>query len=87
MATLISAHNSEGCYGRCDAKCHDAVHPHCDCICGGVNHGVGLEKAMENTQELAEQWIEAYKQKHPDEDLTFEYGFDVRQLMMPGFWG
>jgi hypothetical protein len=27
---------------------------------------VGLKKAMENTSELCEEWIEAYKLKHPE---------------------
>jgi len=65
MATLIAAYNSEGCYGRCDAKCYNAKYPDCDCICGGRNHGVGLKQAMQNTSELAEQWMDEYKIKHP----------------------
>lgn len=60
MATLIAAYNSEGCVGRCDAKCYDAKGGACDCICGGKNHGVGRQRAVENTQEMAEQWIDAY---------------------------
>lgn len=66
MATLISAHNSEGCIGRCDAKCHEATSDTCNCICGGMNHGAGLDKAMKNTQEYAELWMDEYRQKHPD---------------------
>lgn len=41
MTTLISAGNSEGTYGRCDAKCYNAKSSHCHCICGGMNHGKG----------------------------------------------
>jgi hypothetical protein len=37
MTTLIATYNSEGCTGRCDAKCYEAVTPGCDCICGGCN--------------------------------------------------
>jgi hypothetical protein len=37
--TLIRAGNSNGVYGRCDARCHDAEKPKCDCICGGLYHG------------------------------------------------
>jgi hypothetical protein len=37
--TLITAGNSDGVYGRCDAKCHDATEPQCHCICGGRFHG------------------------------------------------
>lgn len=32
---------------RCDAHCHEAMNPECDCICGGVLHG-----AKSNTVEL-----------------------------------
>jgi hypothetical protein len=39
--TLIVAVDSNGVYGRCDAKCHDATGPKCTCICGGVYHGKG----------------------------------------------
>ena len=60
MSTLISAHNSDGCIGRCDAKCHNATKPDCDCICGGVNHGVGEKQAMINTIELTAEKIKEY---------------------------
>jgi hypothetical protein len=58
MTTLISVWNSEGCVGRCDAKCYDAAEPECDCICGGRNHGAGKQQALDNTRELAESWLD-----------------------------
>jgi hypothetical protein len=58
VTTLIAAYNSEGCQGRCDAKCYDATEPDCDCICGGRNHGAGKQLAIDNTRELAESWLE-----------------------------
>jgi len=33
---------------KCDARCFNAKSGGCDCICGGRNHGVGLEKALDN---------------------------------------
>jgi hypothetical protein len=68
MATLIAAYNSEGCVGRCDAKCYNATGEDCTCtcICGGANHGAGLRQATVNTERMAEQWIEEYKKAHPD---------------------
>ena len=66
MTTLIAAYNSEGCTGRCDAKCYNATGPDCECICGGLNHGAGVEKAMENTRELAEEWMRRWREGHPD---------------------
>jgi len=44
---------------RCDAKCYDAQHPDCDCLCGGRNHGAGLQKAMQNTREIFLPLLEA----------------------------
>ncbi len=64
MTTLIAVYNSEGCVGRCDARCYEASEPDCNCICGGRNHGAGLEQAVDNTRELAEQWLEAYAKEH-----------------------
>ena len=61
MTTLIAAYNSEGCIGQCDAKCHNATQPRCTCICGGVNHGVGLARAQANmlafAPEKVKEWI------------------------------
>jgi len=56
MTTLIEARKSNGTLiGRCDARCHNATHPRCTCICGGRNHGIGGRKAWRNTQvEFAE---------------------------------
>lgn len=52
MTTVLAVYNSDGCVGRCDANCHDARSATCDCICGGKNHGAGLQKAVENNREL-----------------------------------
>jgi hypothetical protein len=60
---LIEVRNSEGVVGRCDAHCYNAKEPHCECICGGKNHGVGLQRAIENTREQVEQWIESYAER------------------------
>ena len=60
---LIEVRNSEGLVGRCDAHCYNAKEPHCECICGGKNHGAGLQRAIENTREQVEQWIESYAER------------------------
>lgn len=86
MATLIAAYNSEGCIGRCDAKCYNATHPDCDCICGGANHGAGYSKACDNTREMAERWIERYTGEHPAVQ-RFDVFPEERpvQMEIPGF--
>lgn len=33
---------------RCDARCYNAKHQECKCICQGKNHGVGLKQAVDN---------------------------------------
>lgn len=42
---------------RCDGKCHNATKPRCRCICGGVNHGVGLDQARANTKEITDEQL------------------------------
>lgn len=71
MTTLIAVYNSEGCQGRCDARCYEATSTACDCICGGRNHGVGLAQAADNTRDLAERWIEDYKHQKGLADDTY----------------
>lgn len=62
MATLIAVYDSQGCVGRCDAKCYNALLSECDCICRGMNHSNGERKAADNTREMASRWVEAYKE-------------------------
>lgn len=59
--TLISVHSSEGCVGRCDARCYAAVSEECDCVCGGANHGKGIRVAIENTAAHARRWAAEYR--------------------------
>jgi hypothetical protein len=61
--TLIYVANSNGCVGRCDSRCYEAVMPDCHCICGGKNHGVGLERAKSNTEELAKQKLTEWQKQ------------------------
>jgi len=56
---LIQQTSSSGQKRRCDARCYNGKHARCRCICGGRNHGVGLEKALRNTCEMAQRMIES----------------------------
>ena len=56
MTTVMTWETSGGKKGRCDARCHNAVHPKCVCACGGKFHGVahkpgGIEQAGRDTWE------------------------------------
>lgn len=70
--TLIAVYNSSGCVGRCDARCYEASHSDCDCICRGRNHGAGLKQATNNTRELCEEWIEAYEKIEGEKFAAWE---------------
>lgn len=67
MSTLISVGGNSGETGRCDAKCYEAQHPDCDCVCGGINHGKGLMCAQANAQEIAQEVLS----KYPDKKVVF----------------
>ena len=70
MTTLIAVYDGSGhCVGRCDARCYNATGKTCKCICGGRNHGAGLEQAMENTKEIAEEWA---TEEHGEEVFRIE---------------
>ena len=74
MATVMRWGNSEGEKGRCDAKCHNATEPECDCMCGGRYHGAGL-KAGELDRRVAEDWehvVERAKERAAAEGLELE---------------
>lgn len=61
MSTLLEIRTLNGLVGRCDARCYDAKHAKCHCICEGFNHGAGKEKAMIITRRHVETWILAFK--------------------------
>ena len=80
--TLLVVYTSEGCIGRCDAKCYLAAEPACDCVCGGMNHGGGLAMAIENTRRHAEVMIEKYAGAHDLTGYRRELGAAVAQLSL-----
>jgi len=53
VTVLISQRTATG-ERRCDAKCYNAKGEKCTCVCDGINHGVGIEHAYKNTQEMFE---------------------------------
>jgi hypothetical protein len=57
MSTLISSGSSGKARRVCNAKCYNAIGPDCDCMCGGVNHGVGYMQARDNCRSMGVLWI------------------------------
>jgi len=51
MVTVIEARRPDGSLTRrCDARCYAAKGTTCRCICGGINHGVGLRQTIDNLE-------------------------------------
>ena len=58
MVTLIIGHQNSKRSGQCDARCYNSKTPNCKCsLCGGKNHGVGLQMAIENTREMRDELV------------------------------
>ncbi len=70
---LLTVGNSDG-ERRCDARCYNATSATCDCVCHGMNHGVGIKQAKQNTEVLAEEWLDkiAEKQGITKEQLKYQ---------------
>jgi len=77
MTTAIAVYTSDGCVGRCDAKCHNATAPECDCICGGRLHGAGDQAIQLHTDwidpdgELRRRFAQLHG--HDPADLRLEF--------------
>jgi len=84
MTTLIEVRGGDGeLIGRCDARCYNAQHPHCTCVCGGRNHGVGLQQALHNTAALADTMIAEYVAERGLKDYTSRVVLVGEQLTLP----
>ncbi len=83
MATLIAVYDSDGCRGRCDARCYNAKRPKCTCICRGMNHGKGLAAAQENTRRHAD---ELYDHLHPPNAHDVEAVYVYRGAEQPALF-
>ena len=59
MTTLIRSQIGSDNARRCDAHCYDATHAHCECVCGGMNHGKGLDVAREQTAAATAEMVRA----------------------------
>lgn len=49
---LMTQKIGDGPVRRCDQRCYGATHGKCACICGGRNHGAGIQKALANVREM-----------------------------------
>ena len=66
MPVLMEVRNASGVVGKCDARCYEARSDHCNCVCGGANHGIGLYEARQQTAAKAGDWMQAYRDLDPE---------------------
>lgn len=58
MPTLISVRDAKNRHlGSCSARCYNAISGRSYCVCGGINHGVGLRVAAAQTLHIARVWL------------------------------
>ena len=62
-STLLALYLGNSLVGRCDINCFGGDDSRCECVCGGLNHGVGIEQAVEQTRRMADEWIEAHREQ------------------------
>lgn len=60
MTTLLLLKASDGREFSCDGRCYLAKTEKCSCVCGGDNHGVGLDSACEITRQNSDKMVERF---------------------------
>jgi hypothetical protein len=65
MTKLIELRDGKHPASACDAKCYNAKSPICDCICNGLNHGIGLPAAIDRTRRDGARYVAQYVADHP----------------------
>lgn len=58
MVALIVEKTTGGKTRTCNSRCYNAKGAKCICCCGGRNHGVGVNKAVDNTIEVAQELLD-----------------------------
>lgn len=48
MTVLLELRRRKRVISVCDQRCYNGKGLRCNCICKGLNHGVGLEQAIQN---------------------------------------
>lgn len=56
-STLLALYLGRDLVGRCDVNCWGGTDARCECLCNGLNHGIGLDAAVEQTRRMVDEWI------------------------------
>ncbi|WP_289009066.1 hypothetical protein [uncultured Thermomonospora sp.] len=78
MVALLTVRRGNTVVDQCNATCYEASGKVCRCVCGGANHGVGLEQAVVNTRAMHAAWVARARATRGID--TFELGEIVEQL-------
>jgi hypothetical protein len=82
VTTALSVYNSSGEAGRCDANCHMAQEPACDCCCGGRLHGCGSSAAA-----IERNTVDFFGSLQEAEKWAQSHGIDRPLIKAPGLRG
>ncbi len=86
MPTLLAAYNRKHeLVGRCDARCYDGTGERCRCICGRINHAVGLQTAARQTLALTTIDPEGLYTPTPADQITIEKSKHLSKWAHPTF--
>ena len=78
--TLFSAYLPNGQkLGQCDASCYDGTGTRCKCICGGINHGVGLQQAAAQTLNIRWIYHPVRKQRYQPHEVKIYLAKSIHQ--------
>jgi hypothetical protein len=84
MSTLIASNTSTSRRRRrCNAKCYNARGPDCNCLCLGVNHGVGEQQTRANTREMGHTWTQRATRPHSRRRNKFRTPPEQGELFPP----
>ena len=53
MPDLLQINGPHGPISSCGPACYNALFDSCACMCSGMNHAVGYEKALSNTLQFS----------------------------------
>jgi len=87
MPALLIIHDKDGKrIGQCDAKCYDGTSLQCRCICGGINHGVGRQRAAKNAVDMSLRHCTPEQVAPRAKGLTLAKYHRLADLTHPTFW-
>jgi hypothetical protein len=84
MTTILAVYKENGeCIGRCDSKCHDAENDFCDCVCGGLYHGINHTPSVFPSREKLRDQLDHLQDLYRQGDVMIAYQFTFLDALFP----